>query len=59
MLYTWTGAAAALPKTEQPYKDWQSLIKQLELDNKGIAGRLEELDHLLDSVEEMTDRLSA
>lgn len=59
MIYTWTGAAAALPKTEQPYKDWQSLIKQLELDNKGIAGRLEELDHLLDSVEEMTDRLSA
>ena len=58
MVYTWTRAAPALPKTEQDYKDWQALIKTLELDSKGVAGRLEDLDHLLDMVEEAADRLS-
>jgi len=59
MIYTWTRAAPALPKNEQDYKDWQALMKQLELDSKGIAGRIEDLDHLLDTVEEAADRLSS
>lgn len=58
MIYTWTRAAASLPRAEQPFKDWQAVSKQLGLDGKGIADRLPDLDHLLDTVEEMTDRLS-
>jgi hypothetical protein len=59
LLYTWTRAASALPRAEQPFKDWQAASKLLELDSKGIAGRLGALDHLLDTVEEAADRLTA
>jgi hypothetical protein len=59
LLYTWTRAAAALPRAEQPFKNWQEVSRQLELDGKGINARLETLDHLLDSVEEAADRLTA
>jgi len=59
LFYTWTRAAAALPRTEQPYKDWQAVCRQLELDGKNLTARLEGLDHLLDTVEEVTDRLAA
>ena len=58
MFYTWTRAAATMPRAEQPFKDWLAVSKQLDLDSKGIAERLDDLDHLLDSVEEMADRLS-
>jgi hypothetical protein len=51
MLRTWTQMATVLPKSEQPYKDWQSFVRQLELDGKGLPGRLDSLDQLLESVE--------
>jgi hypothetical protein len=59
LIYTWTRAASALPRAEQTFKDWQAASKLLELDSKGIAGRLGALDHLLDTVEEAADRLTA
>jgi len=59
LLNTFTRAAAVLPKTEQPYKDWQSICRQLELDSKSLPTRLDEFDHLLDIVEEVTDRLAS
>lgn len=59
LLYTWTRAAAALPRTEQPFKDWMAVSRQLEMDGKGINARLDALDHLLDTVEEAVDRLTA
>jgi len=59
LLNTWTRAATVLPKTEQPYKDWQSICRQLEVDSKSLTARLDDLDHLLDTVEEVTDRLAS
>jgi len=58
LFYTWTRAAAVLPKTDPSYKDWQSICKQLELDNRNLSARLEAFDTLLDTVEEVTDRLA-
>jgi len=51
MLRTWTQMAAVLPKSEQPYKDWLAFTRVLELDSRGLPGRLESLDQLLESVE--------
>jgi len=59
LFYTWTRAAACLPHSEQPFKDWQEVGKQLELDSQHLPERLEALDHLLDSVEETCERLSS
>jgi hypothetical protein len=58
LFYTWTRAAAVLPKTDQSYKDWQSICKQMELDNHNLSARVEAFDSLLDTVEEVTDRLA-
>lgn len=57
LLNTWTKAAASLPKSGQSYKDWQSLCRDLELDSRHFADRLDALDQLLDSVEETADRI--
>jgi hypothetical protein len=51
MLRTWTQAAAVLPKSGQPYKDWQAFTRALELDSRSLHQRIEGLDALLDSVE--------
>ncbi|HNS06948.1 MAG TPA: hypothetical protein PKZ26_09050 [Anaerolineaceae bacterium] len=59
MVYTWTKAAAALPRTEQPYKDWQELCRQLDLESRDLPTRLELFDAVLDTVEEAVDHLSA
>jgi hypothetical protein len=59
LFYTWTRAAACLPHSEQPFKGWQEVGKQLELDSQHLPERLEALDHLLDSVEETCERLSS
>jgi hypothetical protein len=57
LLFTWTRMASGLSKTEEPYKSWQSLCRQLELDNKNFLGRLDLLDSALDRIEESLDRL--
>jgi hypothetical protein len=59
MFYTWTQAAMTLPRAEQAFKDWTAVSKQLELDTKNIAQRLDGLDHLLDTAEEAAERLTA
>lgn len=59
LVYTWTKAAASLPSTEQPYKDWQNLCRQLDLESRDIPSRLEAFDAVLDAVEEAVDRISA
>lgn len=51
LLTQWTKIAAYLPKSESLYKDWQSFIRALDLDSKGIPDRLTSLDMLLDDVE--------
>jgi hypothetical protein len=55
LLVTWTELAALLPKTESLYKEWQSFIRILGLDSKGIAEHLANLDTLLDLVESTID----
>ena len=57
-IYTWTKAAAAFKKDEQPYKHWLSLCNQLGLDKGPLSTRLDPLDHLLDTAEEAVDRLT-
>lgn len=57
VLFTWTRMAPLLPKTDTPYKTWQSLIRQLTLDQKSLPERLELLDATLDSIEETTEHL--
>lgn len=57
LLDVWTMAAANLPKSEQPYKEWMSFCQQLKLDNKNMPVRLEGLDAALDVVEEVVDNL--
>ena len=59
MAYTWTKAAAALQRTDQAYKDWQALCRQLELESRDMPARLEAFDHVLDTVEEAVDRIAA
>ena len=51
MLRTWTTMAAVLPKSEAPYKEWQSMIKTLGLDSRGLHDRVQPLDELIESVE--------
>ena len=58
LLFTLTRMAALLPKSDAPYKDWQSLARQLTLDTKGIPARLELLDASLDSIEEALERIT-
>lgn len=59
LLYTWTKAAAALQRTDQPYKDWQSLCRQLQLESRDLPARLEAFDAVLDAAEEAVDRISS
>lgn len=59
LAYTWTQAAAALQRTDQLYKDWQAFCRQLELESRDLPARLEAFDHVLDTVEETADRISA
>ncbi len=56
MLRTWTQLAAVLPKSEPPYKEWQAFTRALELDGRGLPGRLEGLDALLESVEASVEK---
>jgi hypothetical protein len=56
LLNTWTEIAALLPKTEPLYKEYQACMRTLELDSKGIPGRLASLDTLIDMVENNIDR---
>lgn len=51
MLRTWTTMAAVLPKSEAPYKEWQTMIKTLGLDSRGLHDRIQPLDELIESVE--------
>ena len=55
--FTWTRIAGDLPKTGEPYKTWQTLCRQLELDNKNFPGRLELLDGALDRIEDALDHM--
>lgn len=58
LVYTWTRAAAALQRTDQAYKDWQALCRQLQLDSRNLRERLEALDQVLDTAEEALDKIS-
>jgi len=55
MLQTWTLAAGCLPKSEPAYKEWQAFAHALDLDGRGLAGRLGELDTLLDNLDTFID----
>jgi hypothetical protein len=55
LLNTWTDLASLMPKTESLYKEWQSFIRALRLDSKGMPEHLVSLDTLLDLVESTID----
>ena len=57
LMDVWTMAAGVLPKSETPYKEWQTFCKQLKLDARTLPARLDELDAALDMVEEAVDAL--
>jgi hypothetical protein len=56
ILTTWTEIAALLPKTETLYREWQSFIRALDLDSKGMTDRIHQLDAQLDLVETFIDQ---
>jgi hypothetical protein len=57
LLSTWTRMAADLPKSDPPYKAWQTLCRQLELDTRNVPARLELLDSALDRIEEALEHI--
>jgi hypothetical protein len=59
LLDVWTMAAAALPKADPVYKEWQTLCHTLRLESKHFPTRLEALDSALDQVEEVVDHFSS
>lgn len=54
-LQTWTLAAQIMPRSEEPYKAWQSVCKELSLDTRHMPERLSAVDGLIDSVDEIID----
>jgi hypothetical protein len=59
LLTIWTEIAAYLPKTESHYKEWQSALRTLGLDSKGLPEHLAHLDTLIDMVDGNIDRWQA
>ncbi len=59
LLDVWTMVAAALPKADPVYKEWQALCHELHLESKHLPARLEVLDSALDRVEEVVDHFSS
>jgi len=57
LLDVWTMIASVLPKSSDPYKEWQTFSHQLKLDAKTLPTRLNALDGILDQVEETVDNL--
>lgn len=57
LLDVWTMAAANLPKSDAPYKEWQTFCHQLQLDGKSISARLAALDAVIDQLEETIEGL--
>ena len=57
LLDIWTMLASVLPKASTPYKEWQTFIRQLNLDAKTLPSRLEALDGILDQIEEVVEGL--
>jgi hypothetical protein len=56
LLRTWTLAASVLPSKENA--PWQRACKQLGLTGPEFEARLEGLDHYLDDIEELLDRIA-
>jgi len=57
LIHTWTLSAVALPPTHQ--LKWKAACETLGLAGERFNGRLEELDHFLDTVEEMHENMAA
>lgn len=57
LLRTWTQAAAYLPKSEEPYKEWQHLCKDIGLEAKKITQNLDSLDATLERIEERLESI--
>ena len=56
-IQTWSLAVAVLPSTKQVA--WKSACQQLGLFGDDFKERLQELDHYLDSIEELLDKMAA
>ncbi len=56
LLRTWTLAAQQLPRTEEPYRGWQTFCKDLELDSKHFGDRVSAIDRLVDRVDEAIEQ---
>jgi hypothetical protein len=54
LINTWTLAAAILPAAWK--EPWQSACALLGLDQESLAARMQDLDHYLDSVEELLEK---
>ena len=52
LLRTWSLAALSMPRAEEPYKAWQNVCKELELDTRHMPARLAAMDTLTDSVDD-------
>jgi hypothetical protein len=57
LLHTWTLAANVLPPTRQ--SKWQAACETFGLVGPAFGNRLEQLDHFLDSIEEMLETLAS
>jgi hypothetical protein len=57
LLLTWSMCAAVLPAGGAP--GWDSACAAIGLDTETFGSRLEELDHFLDAIQEMQEKLAA
>jgi hypothetical protein len=57
LVHTWTLSAAVLPPTHQA--KWQSACETLGLGGEAFNERLEGLDHFLDTIEELLEKMAA
>jgi hypothetical protein len=57
LLDVWTTICAVLPKSGVLFKEWLSFCRQLGLDTKSMAQRLDTLDTLLDQIEERVEEI--
>lgn len=56
LLRTWTLAAQFLPQTGEPFKAWQSFIKELGLDSKHAGDMVTALDAMIDRADEVVEQ---
>lgn len=59
LLRTWTQAAQWLPESEEPFKAWQGLLQELQLDSSRAENQVNAMDAMIDRVDEAVEQWQA